>query len=73
MIHPDHGTHFAYGSNQVEECVKNGWKVEDEKVKPVTEPVLETVAPVTEIQDNKCPKCGGTFKNLGAHARFCKR
>ena len=36
MVHPNHGTTFAVGS-EIEWNIANGWKVEDEKAEPVGE------------------------------------
>lgn len=27
LIHPDHGTHFVYDKQELEACLKRGWKI----------------------------------------------
>lgn len=27
LVHPDHGTHFVYDQQELEACLKRGWKV----------------------------------------------
>ncbi len=40
LTHPGHGTHIAYTSQEVADCLANGWKIREEP-KPVPPPVVE--------------------------------
>ena len=33
LVHPKHGTHIAYSQLEVDECLKNGWVVREDKKK----------------------------------------
>ena len=46
LVHPGHGTHIAYTSQEVADCLANGWKLRDEpKSIPTLDPVPVIEAP----------------------------
>jgi hypothetical protein len=47
MTHPNHGTHIAYSQGEIDDCLKNGWKVREEK------PVIERKKPGPKPKGNK--------------------
>lgn len=47
LVHEKHGELDCHHKNQLDECLKNGWKVKEEATKEeVVEEVKETVAPI---------------------------
>ena len=84
LQHPRHGRKIAYEKWEVDQDIKNGWiEYEPESAVGVATHTKErTFSPeipaiektvVKEPEGTLCPGCGGRFRKLHVHKRFCKK